>query len=190
MTPPLIAQLQQKVRLFLQKFSARRDEVIYAPLARNLFAAQQEKLSVYLAEVEQTLAQLEQIDTQDQAALTFYSQKILAQCTALNEVLSRPQWKPNAPVQTSTYSPATTRTNPVHQLPARERLEKYYGYLQQFNQLIEQQQDLQRTSQEPSEQARCADKIARLQQRRAKCLESIETLEEYLAFKQQQEEKA
>lgn len=185
-----IPLLRQKVRSFLATFSERQNEVIYAQFAPHLFIENGEKLAFYLAQVEQTLAQLELALVNDQLAVEFYAQKILAQCTALNEALSRETWKASnsLPKQAQFKSVPLKKSHPVHDLPPRERLTKYYEFLTQFNQMIEQAQDAKRVAVDDNERAIYGKKIERLQVRREKCLQSIETLEAYLVFKQQKEQ--
>ena len=73
----------------------------------------------------------------------------------------------------------------VFQLPAEERIHKYYEFLTRFNDRIadlEQQQQLAPREQKPLFQ----QQLALLQQRRQRCLAAIEQLEEYLEFKASQ----
>ena len=75
--------------------------------------------------------------------------------------------------------PQNKRQHPVHSLPPRERLAKYYEYLASFNEKIQHEQDgLNEAQREGVSVSRL--KLEQLEQRRARCLEAIEMLEEYL----------
>jgi len=81
--------------------------------------------------------------------------------------------------------PQNKRQHPVHSLPPRERLAKYYEYLASFNEKIQHEQDsLSEAQRERLPFNRL--KLEQLEQRRARCLEAIEMLEEYLIFLEKQ----
>ena len=81
--------------------------------------------------------------------------------------------------------PQNKRQHPVHSLPPRERLAKYYEYLASFNEKIQHEQDsLSEAQREELPFNRL--KLEQLEQRRARCLEAIEMLEEYLIFLEKQ----
>ena len=78
-------------------------------------------------------------------------------------------------------NPQNKLKHPGHSLPPRERLAKYYEYLASFNEKIQHEQDgLNKAQREGVSFSRL--KLEQLEQRRARCLEAIEMLEEYLIF--------
>ena len=119
--------------------------------------------------------------------MQFYTQKLSAQCTALSDALTRQQQNAQLfPIKAKEESkPADKRHHPVHTLPPRERLAKYYEYLASLNEKIQcEQDDLSRAQKEGLPLNR--QKLEQLEQRRARCLEAIEMLEEYLVFLEKQ----
>ncbi|KYK77431.1 primosomal replication protein PriC, partial [Aggregatibacter actinomycetemcomitans] len=66
-----------------------------------------------------------------------------------------------------------------------ERLAKYYDYLASFNEKIQVEQDALEKAQR---EGRLVNKqmLEQLEQRRARCLEAINVLEEYLVFVEKQ----
>ena len=70
----------------------------------------------------------------------------------------------------------------IHILPPRERLEKYYEALQQLTEKYEEAKAQADTAQTDIQRDMHKQTAAIYLTRRQKCLEAIETLEEYLAF--------
>lgn len=75
----------------------------------------------------------------------------------------------------------------LDKLPPRERLEKYYDALKALNDKLNEQKDLLTQAQSEIEQTHYRNLIEQTRARRKRCLEAIEILEEYLAFKNSQE---
>ena len=115
------------------------------------------------------------------------AEHLLGQCTALTEAMNRKHRKPIQQKKTEQPVTSSKSHHRIHRLPPRERLEKYYEALQQLTEKYEEataqtnmaQTDIQRDGHKQT--------AAIYLTRRQKCLEAIETLEEYLAFKEAQE---
>ena len=189
---PLITQLQQKIQSFIDSHRALAEQVVMLPLAAHLFQGKYEPLRFYFDQLEQSLEKLLQAEQQNSAnALAFYSERLSAQFAALADVVNRMQWQQKGQekrVKEPAAQYASPAANSVHTLPWRERLAKYYEYLREFNQLVEQQEDRLRLAAE-SERIAQQQRLQKLIERRAKCLDAIETLEAYSEFKQKQEDK-
>lgn len=183
----LIATLEQKVQQLQNAYSSRQEEKIFAKFDRTLFSENGQTAAFYFAEIEQTLVKIKSLNTEEVTHYAFMAEHLLKQCTALSEALNRKN-KGFIPHQAKT-TPMKKAQHAIHQLPPRERLEKYYEALEQLNLLHQQQRDLARTAVYPEEKKK-AEQFAQGYQRRAqKCQEAIDLLEEYLAFKEEQENK-
>ncbi|MBN6065802.1 primosomal replication protein [Aggregatibacter actinomycetemcomitans] len=182
-----IRHLKQSLQHFFTRYDAQKEETVYAKFSANLFTENRQKTAFYFQQIEQTFARLEQVETGNLEALQFYTQKLSAQCTALSDALTRQQQN-NQPVPRKTKEaskPADKRHHPVHRLPPRERLAKYYDYLASFNEKIQLEQDALEKAQR---EGRLVNKqtLEQLEQRRARCLEAIDVLEDYLVFMEKQ----
>ncbi|AEW76094.1 primosomal replication protein PriC [Aggregatibacter actinomycetemcomitans] len=182
-----IQRLKQSLQHFFARYDAQKEGTVYAKFSANLFTENRQKVAFYFQQIEQTFARLEQADPSNLEALQFYTQKLSAQCTALSDALTRQQQN-DQPFPRKTKEepkPAGKRRHPVHSLPPRERLAKYYDYLASFNEKIQVEQD---TLEKAQREGRLVNKqmLEQLEQRRARCLEAIDVLEEYLVFVEKQ----
>ena len=182
-----IQRLKQSLQNFFERYDTQKEETVYAKFSENLFTENWRKTAFYFEQIEQTFSQIEQIKGENLEALQFYTQKLSAQCTALSDALTRQQQNAQLfPIKAKEESKlADKRHHPVHTLPPRERLAKYYEYLASFNEKIQcEQDDLSKAQREGLPLNR--QKLEQLEQRRARCLEAIEMLEEYLVFLEKQ----
>ncbi|MBN6078074.1 primosomal replication protein [Aggregatibacter actinomycetemcomitans] len=183
-----IRHLKQSLQHFFEHYDAQKEETVYAKFSTNLFTENRQKTAFYFQQIEQTFACLEQVEAGNLEALQFYSQKLSAQCTALSDALTRQQQN-DQPFPRKTKEeepePADKRRHPVHRLPPRERLAKYYDYLASFNEKIQLVQDALEKAQHERQLVN-KQTLKQLEQRRARCLEAIDVLEEYLVFMEKQ----
>ena len=110
------------------------------------------------------------------------AEHLLGQCTALTEAMNRKHKEPIQPKITEPQVASSKSQHSIHRLPPRERLDKYYEALQKLTEKYEEakaQANIQRDMHKQTAEIYLT--------RRQKCLEAIETLEEYLAFKEAQE---
>ncbi len=180
-------RLKQSLQHFFSCYASQKEEIVYAKFSPNLFTENWQKTAFYFEQIELTLVQLEQVESDNIEAWQFYTQKLSAQCTALSDALTRQQQNAQLfPVKDKEENkPQNKRQHPVHSLPPRERLAKYYEYLASFNEKIQHEQDsLSEAQREGLPFNRL--KLEQLEQRRAHCLEAIEMLEEYLIFLEKQ----
>lgn len=70
----------------------------------------------------------------------------------------------------------------IHDLPPAERLEKYYQFLTQLNDLIAQQNEQLLSCEESTQLQQLIEKVKITEQRKQRCLDAIDNLEEYLLF--------
>lgn len=178
----LITQLSQKVDQLYQQVGAKKDQRLTYKLEAHLFSEHYQTYAFYFNEIKQTLTQLDKIDEQDLELCRFLVEKFLSQCTAISDSLLL---KKNQ--QTTTFTPQNKQD--IHRLPPRERLAKYYEALNALNQKITDYQDQQLKCTDPNQQYQLAQRIAFNQLRRDKCLNAIETLEEYLVFKHKRKQR-
>lgn len=145
-------------------------------------------MSFYLKEIRQCLTQLEKINDDNVQKYTFYSEKLKGQCNALSEALSQTNAKTNIKFQhndTSLQSVQERREKQriaLNKLPPRERLSKYYEALQTLNTKLERQRDCFEEATLLQDKQTYSQQIAITQQRKQRCSEAIEQLEEYLAL--------
>ncbi|OOF56895.1 primosomal replication protein PriC [Rodentibacter myodis] len=184
----LITTLEEKIRQLHQTYSSRQEEKIFAKFDRTLFSENGQTTAFYFNEIEQTLTKIKSLHSNDVNHYAFITEHLLKQCTALSEALNRKRKPIQAQKPLKSVSPKKSQ-HQIHQLPPRERLEKYYEALEQLNNLYQQQRDLARITPNPEEQKKAAQLAERYKQRRQKCQEAIDLLEEYLAFKENQENK-
>ncbi|ACA31243.1 primosomal replication protein PriC [Histophilus somni] len=186
---PVIILLKQKVDEFFSRYShIPSKQKIYAKFDRTLFSQDFESLSFYLKEVRQCLTQLEKINDDNVQKYTFYSEKLKGQCKALSEALSQTNAKTNIKFQhndTNLQSVQERREKQriaLNKLPPRERLSKYYEALQALNTKLERQRDCFEEATLLQDKQTYSQQIAITQQRKQRCSEAIEQLEEYLAL--------
>ena len=175
-------RLKQSLQDFFAHYATQKEEIVYAKFSPNLFTENWQKTAFYFAQIEH---KLEQIKSDNIEAWQFYTQKLSAQCTALSDALTRQQQNTQLFPVKEENKLQNKRQHPVHSLPPRERLAKYYEYLASFNEKIQHEKDeLNKAQREGILFSRL--KLEQLEQRRARCLEAIEMLEEYLIFLEKQ----
>lgn len=184
-TSNLHQQLRQKVQRLFSPYQNQRDQQILAKFDRTLFREDFAQLKDYLGEIEQTLTQLANLSDNARQQTDFYSQKLLAQCQALIEALQRQETDvtPKVDTQNAQKNRASERQqvqNALYQLPPRERLAKYYEFLLQLNEIIENNQQAFYQARSEQEKQRLANHLQITRQRRDRCQEAIDLLEEYL----------
>lgn len=184
-TSNLHQQLRQKVQRLFSPYQNQRDQQILAKFDRTLFREDFAQLKDYLGEIEQTLTQLANLSDNARQQTDFYSQKLLAQCQALIDALQRQETDvtPKAATQNAQKNRASERQqvqNALYQLPPRERLAKYYEFLLQLNEIIENNQQAFYQARSEQEKQRLANNLQITRQRRDRCQEAIDLLEEYL----------
>lgn len=184
-TSNLHQQLRQKVQRLFSPYQNQRDQQILAKFDRTLFREDFAQLKDYLGEIEQTLTQLANLSDNARQQTDFYSQKLLAQCQALIDALQRQETDvtPKVAMQNAQKNRASERQqvqNALYQLPPRERLAKYYEFLLQLNEIIENNQQAFYQARSEQEKQRLANNLQITRQRRDRCQEAIDLLEEYL----------
>ncbi len=184
-TSNLHQQLRQKVQRLFSPYQNQRDQQILAKFDRTLFREDFAQLKDYLGEIEQTLTQLANLSDNARQQTDFYSQKLLAQCQALIDALQRQETDvtPKVDTQNAQKNRASERQqvqNALYQLPPRERLAKYYEFLLQLNEIIENNQQAFYQARSEQEKQRLANHLQITRQRRDRCQEAIDLLEEYL----------
>ncbi len=183
-TSNLHQQLRQKVQRLFSPYQNQRDQQILAKFDRTLFREDFAQLKDYLGEIEQTLTQLANLSDNARQQTDFYSQKLLAQCQALIDALQRQETDvtPKVDTQNAQKNRASERQqvqNALYQLPPRERLAKYYEFLLQLNEIIENNQQAFYQARSEQEKQRLANHLQITRQRRDRCQEAIDLLEEY-----------
>ena len=179
-------RLKQSLQHFFSCYASQKEEIVYAKFSPNLFTENWQKTAFYFEQIELTLVQLKQVESDNIEAWQFYTQKLSAQCTALSDALTRQHQNAQFfPVKDKEENKPQNKRQHPHSLPPRERLAKYYEYLASFNEKIQHEQDsLSEAQREGLPFNRL--KLEQLEQRRARCLEAIEMLEEYLIFLEKQ----
>lgn len=180
--------LAEKIQQLYKQYHTQPILKVYSKFDRTLFSEDFQSFEFYFQEIQHTLMQLESLNVEKLEQAQFYAERLLAQCTALTDALKEMQQlqveqaKPPAQSSSDTISEREKIKHAIHQLPPRERLDKYYEALQALNNKIELYQDLY--SQAIAEhKSYYQQRIEVTKQRRARCLEAIDVLEEYLAFK-------
>ncbi|OOF42633.1 primosomal replication protein N [Rodentibacter rarus] len=183
----LINTLEQKVQQLQHTYSSRLEEKIFTKFDRTLFSESRQTVAFYFAEINKTLEKIKSLDLTEINYYLFMTNHLLKQCHALSETLSR---KNNRFIERQSQTSLLKKAHhDIHKLPPRERLEKYYEALEQLNHLYQQQRDLIRTETLPENQQKAIRLAEGYKHRRQKCQEAIELLEEYLAFKEEQNSK-
>ena len=183
----LLNTLKQKVQQLTQVYQADSDKKINAKFNRTLFTEDFETVGFYLKEIQQSLTKLCKIPHQNEEQIVFMAEHLLGQCTALTEAMNRKHKKPIQPKITEPQVASSKSQHSIHRLPPRERLEKYYEALQQLTEKYEETKAQANTAQTDIQRDMHKQTAAVYLTRRQKCLEAIETLEEYLVFKEAQE---
>ena len=185
----LLSQLIQSVKQLQDRYISQSDQIIYTKFDSMLFSENYQTTKFYLNELNHTLTQLQQLNQNDIAQFAFFSEKLLAQCTALTDALDKTKFQQ---IQSAVNFPTKLnmreqRRQALEQLPPRERLDKYYDSLKALNDKLNEQKDQLKQTQDLTMQNDYIELIKQTRLRRQRCLEAIELLEEYLAFKDAQE---
>lgn len=183
----LLERLETAVQACYQQSHVKKADKLYAKFDRTLFSEDFQSLAFYQQEIQATLAQLKNLTYSQQEVAEFLTEKLFAQCRALREATFCQASLLNQ--QTSTIKnpqvPLSRREQikqQIHQLPPRERLVKYYDALQALNDKIAQQDRQRLQSSKEAEKAYFSQQLQLTLQRKKRCLEAIELLEEYLTF--------
>ncbi|PJG84517.1 primosomal replication protein [Conservatibacter flavescens] len=179
--------LSQHVNQLCQQYAFRKEQKIFAKFDRTLFSQNFENVGFYLQEIENTLTTLNNLDESQIIQCDYLARKLTAQCTALTEALkTKPQrmYRESA-VHISPQKPTREKNN-IHTLPPAQRLEKYYAALQALNDKIDGFHLLAHDAQSEAQRAIYHEQITLTQQRKQRCLEAIDLLEEYLLYQEGQ----
>lgn len=179
----LIEQLQAKVQQLTLQFAAFSDKKIYAKFDRTLFSEDFESGQFYFDQIQYTLAQITGLKETEIPQIQFFSEKLLAQCTALSDAINQHNGRKTAPTA-KIPSQREKLKHELNQLPPRERLVRYYEALQALNEKINELEDKRNTAHNEQQKAGYQHQIDITLPRRKRCLEAIEVLEEYLSFKE------
>lgn len=182
----LLKQLSQAVEQFKAHYRPQGRQVVYAKFDPMVFSENFQSVDFYLKELDDSLSQLKQLNENALAQTTFFTEKLLAQCAALSDALTKPEISEKSHSQPK-LSLREQRKAELDKLPPRERLEKYYDALKALNDKLNEQKDLLTQAQSEIKQTYYKNLIEQTRARRQRCLEAIEILEEYLAFKNSQE---
>ena len=183
----LLNTLEQKVQQLTQVYQADSDKKINAKFNRTLFTEDFETVGFYLKEIQQSLTKLCKISHQNEEQIVFMVEHLLGQCSVLTEAMNRKYKRPIQPKIVEPQVASNKSQHSIHRLPPRERLEKYYEALQQLTEKYEEAKAQANTAQTDIQRDMHKQTASIYSTRRQKCLEAIETLEEYLAFKEAQE---
>ena len=184
----LIQLLDQKVQQLYQAHLSKREEKIFAKFDRTLFSENEQNVSFYLKEINQTLDRIKTLESNDLNYYNFLAERLLAQCSVLSEALTRKNTHKTAP-QTTTEQTIQKSQHSIHKLPPRERLEKYYEALERLNKLCQQHKDLAQEEKNNDEKIHYAQLAEGYKKRQQKCQDAIDLLEEYLVFKEELEKR-
>ncbi|MCW9699530.1 primosomal replication protein PriC [Avibacterium sp. 20-129] len=177
----LIQALRQKIAQCYQQYPVSDTQKIYAKFDRTLFSEDFQHFKFYRAELNNTLAQIERLQENEHTQCQFYTEKLLAQLQALLDALKQHKRRDKKTfTNPSPQSAQNKQQHAIHRLPPRERLAKYYEALQALNQKIAHQQDQYVQTQNELKKQQLQQLIRHTEQRRTRCLEAIELLEEHL----------
>lgn len=183
----LIQQLTERLEQLYQQYANQPSQPISATFDRTLFSEDFQPFAFYYGELQQTLSQFHRLNENDELEMSFLAEKLIAQCTALQEALLKQH---NGEKSAVNFRPVLNKREQlrreIDQLPPRERLEKYYEALQKLNEKISEKTDELQTALSSEQKGLCQKQLEQLYQRRQNCLDAIELLEEYLAFKENQ----
>ncbi|OOF70612.1 primosomal replication protein PriC [Rodentibacter caecimuris] len=182
----LIQTLEQKVQKIYCTLQEKKEQKIIAKFDRTLFSENGQSIDFYLQEIEQTLQKIKSLSEGTVEQYQFLGQKLIAQCKTLSDAIDN-QSKHTVYKQNTSFQSQPKVTHPVHRLPPRERLMEYYTYLRLLTEKYEQAEGLCNLSTNNEQKIKYARQAEQLKLRRTKCLDAIELLEEYLAFKEEQE---
>lgn len=89
----LLTQLAQAVEQLQANYHPQKRNIVYTKFDPMLFSENFQPLEFYFNELNYTLFQLRQFGENDLAQTAFFSEKLLAQCTALSDALNKPSYQ-------------------------------------------------------------------------------------------------
>ncbi|AWX14974.1 hypothetical protein CEP48_01780 [Mergibacter septicus] len=182
----LIAQLLLQVKTFTQKLGlsdSQLSQPIELECQATYFTENGLTLAEYLQQITSSIYQLEQIE--DLEFLSFQTERIYTQFRILYDAIhSRQALYVNHHKKKS--KPSNKDKFSIHQLPPKQRLPLYYDALQALNQKIYHLEDLAFQAQNLADKEHYQQQITITLQRKQRCQDAIDNLEEFLAFQQQQ----
>ncbi|ABR75162.1 hypothetical protein CBG46_07015 [Actinobacillus succinogenes] len=185
----LLNRLQRLITQLQKQYEPVKRQILHTKFDPAIFSENFQPLEFYLNEIRHCIEQISQLSPEEVAQTAFFSEKLSAQYTALTDALQFIE-KPKAKSAVN-FKPVLSlrekRRQQLEQLPPRARLIKYYEALQALNEKLNGQKDLQKQCLSEKEKMRIQQQIDITRQRRQRCLDAIEVLEEYLAFKENQE---
>ena len=153
----------------------------YAGLDPRLFCIENETLGQCVAEARNTLQALQQSSSRTESE--FYAERLVAQYHALLEIIHPETTAKPHFIAANPITPTRKKEkHHIHDLPPAERLEKYYQFLTQLNDLIAQQNEQTLSCEDSTQQQQLIEKVKITEQRKQRCLDAIDNLEEYLLF--------
>lgn len=170
----LLEKLQHQISVLFTPENRSKVKLTLPNFNPAIFSENFQSFSFYEKEMQKMLQQISAANEQDEILLNVLAEKLLSQYVCLSECLNP---------RKSVFSAAKPDKNAVHQLPPRERLDKYYEALRILNAKIAELEDDNRLA--PSRLL--AQNILYQKERRSRCELAIENLEEYLLFKEEQE---
>lgn len=178
----LVMALRQKVQHLYSAYQQEGEKKIYAKFDRTLFSESFASLQSYFDEIEQTLQKLEQLDEQQPQQLTYLADKLVAQCRALHDALTNRTYYSSIMPKVGISTNGNADKMRIHQLPPKQRLEKYYEALNKLNDKLDWQVSLREEANSEQERQYYQQQIDITQQRKQRCCDAIELLEEYLSY--------
>ena len=184
----LIQQLEIKVKNLHEQYQEKGEQKIVVKFDRTLFCEDFQSVNFYLEEINQTLDKIKRLEAKTTEYYVYLTERLVAQCTVLSDALRLNHGDKTYNDRKVVWQKKVQdkKSHAIHRLPPRERLDKYYEALQKLTDKLLKFQDLE-SSAEADLKLHYATQISKLQQRRQKALEAIELLEDYLAFKNGQE---
>ncbi|MDH2926596.1 primosomal replication protein PriC [Lonepinella koalarum] len=179
----LLNQLNQYIIELEQHYAHLKQKTLYNKFDPMLFSENFQTVDFYLNEMQQCLQQLQRLGEQDRVQFVFFSEKLVSQYTALQDAIRLLQ-KPKSAVENK---PILNKRDQLRQqielLPPREKLVKYYEALQALNDKLYTQENQLNLASSDMQKKAIEQQINITKQRRERCLNAIELLEEYLVFK-------
>ncbi len=178
----LLGQLNQYIVELAQQYVHLKQETLYNKFDPMLFSENFQTVDFYLNEMQQCFQQLQRLSEQDQAQFAFFTEKLVAQYTALQDAIRLLQTPQTAVEKKPVLNKRDQLRQQIELLPPREKLVKYYEALHALNEKLAQQ-EIELSLATADQKMVIEPQIASTKQRRERCLSAIELLEEYLAFK-------
>ncbi len=178
----LLKQLGQYLSELEKNYAHLKDKSLYSKFDPMLFSENFQNIDFYLHEMQQCFEQIKQFTEQDTAQITFFTEKLLAQYTALQDAIKILQTPKSAVNSKPILNKRDQLRQQIELLPPREKLVKYYEALQALNDKL-YAQETQLNFANDEQKNHLEQQINITKQRRERCLSAIELLEEYLVFR-------